>query len=141
MSSEVEVYAHRIRPYFGVLHDPVLRLYFSVILYGEIRCYTGKHVAKQESYRGSVNENHKRPFFLRLWLYFSVYDTEIYDRNTGSCKLSYFSVYDRVCLTWVINSKASICVLQLQPSTSFLWLQKLNCWVSRCWITVLVFVI
>jgi hypothetical protein len=32
----------------------------------------------------------------RLSSYFSVYDTEIYDRNTGSCKSSYFSVYGRL---------------------------------------------
>jgi hypothetical protein len=39
----------------------------------------------------------KRPFlFLRLSPYFPVYDTEIYDRNTGSCKSSYYSVYGRL---------------------------------------------
>ncbi len=45
--TQVEVYAlrirsfyDRIRPYFGVLHDPVLRSYFSVTVYGEIQCET-----------------------------------------------------------------------------------------------------
>ncbi len=41
---------------------------------------------------------------LRISLYVSVYDTEIYDRNTVTCKPSYFSVYgryDRACLTRV----------------------------------------
>jgi hypothetical protein len=35
-------------------------------------------------------------FFLRISPYVSVYDTEIYDRNTITCKPSYFSVYGRL---------------------------------------------
>ncbi len=31
----------RIRPFFGILHVPVLRSYFYVTVYGEIRCETG----------------------------------------------------------------------------------------------------
>ena len=35
-------------------------------------------------------------FFLPISPYFSVYDTEIYDRNTITCKSSYLSVYGRL---------------------------------------------
>ncbi len=43
-------------------------------------------------YTETVNDR----FFLRISPYFSVYDTEINGRNTGPCKSSYFSVYDRL---------------------------------------------
>jgi hypothetical protein len=72
----------RIRPYFGVLNDPVLRSYFSVSVYGEIRSYTGEYVAKRESHMGSVNER-----------FFSVY------RRISP----YTVVYERACLTWVVS--------------------------------------
>ncbi len=35
-------------------------------------------------------------FFLRISPYASLYDTEIYDRNTITCKPSYFAIYGRL---------------------------------------------
>jgi hypothetical protein len=46
---------------------------------GEIWSYTGEYIAKREPYTGSVNEDRKRPFFLRLSPYVSVYVYTMFD--------------------------------------------------------------
>jgi hypothetical protein len=80
----------RIRPYFVVLHGPVLRSYISVPVYGAIRSYTEQN---GDRIWPPCTETANDRFFLRISPYFSVYDTEINGRNTGPCKSSYFSVY------------------------------------------------
>jgi hypothetical protein len=83
----------RIRPYLAVIHVIVLRSYISVTVYGAIRSYTGEN---GDCIRPSCTKTVNDRFLLRISPYVSVYDTEIYDRNTITCKLSYFSVYGRL---------------------------------------------
>jgi hypothetical protein len=83
----------RIRPYFAVIDVIVLRSYISVTVYGAIRSYTEEN---GDCIRTPCTKTVNDRFFLRISPYVSVYDTEIYDRNTITCKPSYFSVYDRL---------------------------------------------
>jgi hypothetical protein len=89
-NSQVEVYALRIRPFMTVnVHDTTV--------YGAIRSYTEEN---GDCIRPPCTKTVNDRFFLRISPYVSVYDTEIYDRNTITCKPSYFSVYGRACSTW-----------------------------------------
>ncbi len=63
VNGRIRSFYDRIRPYFAVLHGPVLRSYISVTVYGGIRSYTGKYGAKRRSYTDSVYKKRKRPFF------------------------------------------------------------------------------
>jgi hypothetical protein len=63
-------------PYTTVLHDPILWPYIWVTINGEIRAYTDKNGARRRLYTV----------------------TGIYDRNTVSCKSSYFSISVRLQL-------------------------------------------
>ncbi len=83
----------RIRLYFAVIHVIVLRSYVSVIVYGAIRSYTEEN---GDCIRPPCTKTVNDRFFLHISPYVSVYDTEIYDRNTITCKPSYFSVYGRL---------------------------------------------
>jgi len=85
-----------IRPYFSVLPGSVLRSYISVSYtkkYDHIRRITEQNA---DCIRSPYTRTVKDRFFLRISSYFSVYDTEIYDRNTEPGKSSCFSVYGRL---------------------------------------------
>ncbi len=86
-----------IRLYFAVINVIVSPSYISVILYGAIWSYTEEN---GDSIRPPCTKTVSDRFFLHISPNVSVYDTEIYDRNTITCKPSYFYVYGhlRPCL-------------------------------------------
>jgi hypothetical protein len=64
-----------------------------VTVYGAIRSYTEEN---GDCIRPPCTKTVNDRFFLCISLYVSVYDTEIYDRSTITCKPSYISVYGRL---------------------------------------------
>jgi hypothetical protein len=68
-----------IGPYFAVIHVIVLRSYISVTVYGAIRSYIEEN---GDCIRAPCTKTANDRFSLRISPYVSVYDTEIYDRNT-----------------------------------------------------------
>jgi hypothetical protein len=119
----VTVYGDRKRPYFfrkrswlqypgrwlrnpyTLVNDRILSYYMFRITIVYLRAcirsntiiHTEKNEVKWRPYMTFMYWDSKRSFFfLRISPYFSGYDTEINGRNTGPCKSSYFSVYDRL---------------------------------------------
>jgi hypothetical protein len=78
-----------IRPYFVVLHDPVLRSYISVPVYGAIRSYTEQNGDRIWS---PCTETVNDRFFLRISPYFSVYDRLrpcLFDLRKQECRKTF----------------------------------------------------
>jgi hypothetical protein len=106
----------------------VLRSNIFVTVYGAIRPYTEEN---GDCIRPPCTKTVSDRFFLRIAPYVSVYDTEIYDRNTITCKPSYSCVYVRLrpCLFELGTKNYSIykysqCVvclrIRLMPCLGFL---------------------
>ncbi len=66
---------------------------FTHSVYGRKRPYTDKN---GDCIRPPCTKTVNDRFFLHISPYVSVYDMEIHDRNTITCKPSYFSVYGRL---------------------------------------------
>ncbi len=83
-------------------------------VYGAIRSYTEEN---GDCIRPPCTKTVNDRFFLRISPYGSVYDMEIYDRNTITCKPSYFSVYDRLQPCLFNLGKGETSVLRIRSYT------------------------
>jgi hypothetical protein len=99
------VYDHVLPYYLWSCYGRISPYPYTVVLVRIQRETEQKGDRMQSPFTKAVNDR----VFVRISPYLSVYDTEIYDRNTITCKSSYFSVCGRLrpCLFDLGNFKRS----------------------------------